>query len=254
MKFVRNMEHFFEKYIEGFFNKRFASSLQPVEIAQQLAREMEEERTVGVSHIYVPNHYIVYINHEDYERLEPYAASVCEELAEYLLEESRRKGYTMAGGPQIELLADEKLVKQAFRILASFTETSCEESSSQPDNRLIAGDTKVFDKIESLAQGVQSPRLQAILTVIDGLDAGLKVECATNRINIGRRNTNELPLTDMNTSRLHAYIVCEDGSHVIHDAKSLNGTYVGGTRITHKQLNSGDRIKVGNTVMVYEVK
>lgn len=256
MKYVRNIESFFEKYIEGFFNKKFSSSLQPIEIAKRLAREMEDERTVGISHVYVPNHYAIYVNHEDYVRLEPYAESVCNELAAYLVEESRCKGYTMAGGPQIEFFADEKLTNQSFRIASSFTETSYDESNMQSDDSAVTGDTKVFDKLEPLVLSSKpaQQRLQAYLTVINGLDAGLKVECATSRINIGRRNTNELPLTDMNTSRLHAYIVFEDDSHVIHDAKSLNGTYVGGARITHKHLKNGDKIKVGNTVILYEVK
>jgi len=255
VKFVRNIENFFERYIEGFFNKQFSSSLQPIEIAKQLAREMEDERTVGVSHVYVPNHYAIYVNHEDYGKLESYAESVCSELAAYLIEESRRKGYTMAGGPQIELFADEKLVKQAFRVTSSFIDTSCDESVNRSENTSTASDTKVFDKLEPmhLLCPVQQ-HFHGFVTVIEGLDAGLKVGCTTNRINIGRRNTNELPLTDMNTSRLHAYIVCEDNSHVIHDAKSLNGTYVDGNRITHKHLKNGDRIKVGNTVILYEVK
>lgn len=255
MKIVRNIEIFFEKYIEGFFNKQFSSSLQPAEIAKQLARKMEDERTVGVSCVYVPNHYAVYINQEDYERLEPCAPAVCGELSLYLSQESRSKGYTMAGCPQIELFADEQLSKQEFRITSSFTEAPAEESDNQLDVIPDAGDTRIFDKMEPMLL-TRPPQqlLHGLLTVIDGLDAGLKIDCTVNRINIGRRNTNELPLTDMNTSRLHAYIVYEENSHVIHDAKSLNGTYVGNQRITHKQLKSGDRVKVGNTVILYEVK
>lgn len=255
MKFVRNIESFFEKYIEGFFNKKLASNLQPIEIAKQLAREMEDERTVGVSHVYVPNHYTVYVNREDYSRLEPYAEAVCSELSSYLVEESRSKGYTMAGGPQIELFADEKLIHHDFRVTSDFTEVPHDENVSQAKNTLAVSDTRVFTKLDPthfLPPSQQT--LQGTLTVIDGVDAGLKVDCTANRINIGRRNTNELPLTDMNTSRLHAYIVYEEDTHVIHDAKSLNGTYINGNRITHKHLKNGDRIKVGNTVIVYEVK
>lgn len=255
MKFVRNIETFFEKYIEGFFNKQFSSSLQPAEIAKQLAREMEDERTVGISHVYVPNHYNVYINREDYERLEPYATTVGSELSAYLCEECRRKGYTMTGSPQIELFVNEKLAKQEFRIVSSFSESPCDDSIIHPEAIPNSSDTKIFDKLEpTLITRPPQQLLHGLLTVVDGLDAGLKVDCTTNRINIGRRNTNELPLTDMNTSRLHAYIVYEDNSHVIHDAKSLNGTYVGNQRITHKQLKNGDRVKVGNTVILYEVK
>lgn len=255
MKFVRNIEKLFEKYIEGFFNKQFSSSLQPAEIAKQLAREMEDERTVGVAYVYVPNHYTVYINHEDFKRLEPCAPAVCAELAAYLSQESRRKGYTMAGSPQIELLADEKLTRQEFRVTSSFIEAPYEDKLNHPADIPDSGDTKIFDKMEpALLTRPAQPLLHGLLTVIDGVDAGLKVDCTVNRINIGRRNTNELPLTDMNTSRLHAYIVYEDNSHVIHDAKSLNGTYVGNQRIIHKKLKNGDRVRVGNTVILYEVK
>jgi pSer/pThr/pTyr-binding forkhead associated (FHA) protein len=73
-------------------------------------------------------------------------------------------------------------------------------------------------------------------------------------VNIGRRESNELPLTDMNTSRLHAYVVFEEGGHTLYDARSLNGTYVNDHRVTRKRLKAGDRIKVGNTVILYEVK
>lgn len=253
MKFVRNIESFFEKYIEGFFNKQFTSGLQPVEIARYLGRLLEDERTVGVSQVYVPNHYSIYVSQEEYERLAPFAPAVCGELSAYLTEESRRKGYTMSGSPQIELFADEKLTRQALRVIPSFTDVPGEVSSTPVES--VSSDTRIFDKLNpSLPVDPPARLLHGLLTVIEGLDAGLNVDCTANRINIGRRNTNEMPLTDMNTSRLHAYIVYEDGCHVLHDAKSLNGTYVGSHRITHKQLKNGDRIKVGNTVILYEVK
>jgi len=255
LKFVRNVESFFEKYIEGFFNKRFTSGLQPIEIAKNLARLMEDERIVGVAQVYVPNHYSVYVSHKEFDRLEPYADAVCNELSAYLTEESRRNGYSMTDSPQIELFADEKLIKQNFRVTASFTDTPYKENVIGSEIKLHTNDTRIFDRLNlTIFEQAPTQFLHGLLTVVEGLDTGLKVGCASGRINIGRRNTNELPLADINTSRLHAYIVYEDNCHVLHDAKSLNGTYVGNHRITHKQLKNGDRIKVGNTVIAYEVK
>ncbi len=89
---------------------------------------------------------------------------------------------------------------------------------------------------------------------MEGLDTGQRVEAAVNRINIGRRESNEMPLSDMNTSRLHAYVIYEEGAHVLYDAKSLNGTYVNDHRVTRKRLKNKDRIKLGSTVLLYEVK
>jgi len=48
-------------------------------------------------------------------------------------------------------------------------------------------------------------------------------------------------------------VTFEDDHHVLHDAQSLNGTYVNGRRVMRKQLEHGDQIKMGNTVILYEV-
>lgn len=90
--------------------------------------------------------------------------------------------------------------------------------------------------------------------MVKGIDSGLQIDLGVERVNIGRRESNELPLTDMNTSRLHAYVVYEEGGHVLYDAKSLNGTYANNHRVTRKRLKAGDRVKVGNTVILYEVR
>ncbi|MEN6413667.1 MAG: DUF3662 and FHA domain-containing protein [Veillonellales bacterium] len=254
MKIVRNLEDFFEKYIEGFFNNKFSSGLQPVEIAKQLAKEMENNCSIGVSHVYVPNSYQVYINSADFELLSTYSQTVCEELSSYLVEEAARNDYTIIGGkPSISLQLDEISGQEKFRVASSFTKPLPSETKSNAgDPAACFSDTRVFDKVKPLSNCPAV--LDALLTIIDGLDAGKKIDVATSRINIGRREGNELSLADMNTSRLHAYIVYDDGVHVLHDAKSLNGTYVDGHRITRKELQHGDRIKIGNTIILYEVK
>jgi len=190
LKLFRNIESFFQKHIEGFFDKTFGSGIQPVELAKSLVKYMENERSVGVSHVYVPNRYVVYLGSEDFNRLQTYQQNIEKELTGYL---------------------QQPIFKPAVR-------------------------------------------LNGRLTVVEGLDTGQRVEAAVNRINIGRRESNEMPLSDMNTSRLHAYVIYEEGAHVLYDAKSLNGTYVNDHRVTRKRLKNKDRIKLGSTVLLYEVK
>lgn len=93
----------------------------------------------------------------------------------------------------------------------------------------------------------------AILKVMSGPDMGLEVAVDSAQVNIGRLPGSELLLKDTGASRLHAFIVAEDGNHVLCDGKSMNGTYLNNQRITKKQLSSGDSIKIANTVIVYEV-
>jgi hypothetical protein len=260
LKFIRQVENIFEKYIEGYFNNKFSSELQPVEVARQIIKEMETEKTVGVSKIYVPNSYSVYISKADYERIAPYRQSICAELVQYLKKQAQQKEYTVVGGATVEILEGEDLSIGKFRLVSSFSEPLPQEPEleapvicDEQEKETTDGDTRVFGIIQPVSGG-RPAVLQGVLTVIDGPDIDLQVNVAGHRVNLGRRASNELPLTDLNTSRLQAYIVYEDKHHVIYDANSLNGTYVNGHRILHKQLQSGDKVKIGNTVILYEVK
>ncbi|MDT8901504.1 FhaA domain-containing protein [Anaeroselena agilis] len=252
MDFVRRLEDFFEKYIEGFFNARFSGGLQPVEIAKRLAREMESDRTVGISLIYVPNQYSVFLGKEDYERLTPYGQAIRDELAVFVAAEAKRKGYTIVGKPIVDIFCDEAGGRGQFRVVSHYSEPLPEEPEREATGPVQLSDTRVFGKLPPPVSRQAS--VAGLLTVVKGLDTGLQVDLGAERANIGRRESNELPLTDMNTSRLHAYVVFEDGGHSLYDAKSLNGTYVNDHRVTRKRLKAGDRIKVGNTVILYEVK
>ena len=250
---MRSLENIFEKYIEGFFNNKFSSGLQPVEIAKQLVRQMDDERTVGISQIYVPNSYAVYLNKDDYERIGSYSQSICKELSLYLVEQAKLRKYTISGIPLVQIYQDDGVGKGKFRVVSSFSEPLPEDNhaSSIAVECHEISDTRIFDKVK--CDIIKKSCLVGILTVLEGADMGIKIDMGTNRVNIGRRASNELPLTDMNTSRLQAYVVYEDNKHVIYDAKSLNGTYVNNHRIMRKGLEVGDLIKIGNTVILYEV-
>jgi hypothetical protein len=253
VKFIRNLENMFEKYIEGFFNNKFSSGLQPVEIGKQLIRKMDDERTVGVSKIYAPNLYMIYLGKTDFERITSYRQSICDELSLYVAEQAKQRQYTIIGIPIIEFYRDDSVAKGTFRIVSSFTETIPEEKNLVSEHLKCEeiSDTRVFDKVECIP--LKQAFLCGVLAVVEGPDVGVKIDIAKNRVNIGRRASNELPLTDLNTSRLQVYVVLEDNTHVLYDAKSLNGTYVNGNRIMRKVLETGDRIKIGNTVILYEV-
>ena len=139
-------------------------------------------------------------------------------------------------------------------VTGEFTEAIPYEKVPQQTNAEEAkqfGETKTFARVSVVEQN--QPHSQGIITVLEGPDAGLKLKVGMQRFHMGRRESNELPLTDMSTSRLHAYIYYEAGKYVLSDAKSLNGTYVNGHRISRKTLQSGDQIKIGHTLLCYEV-
>jgi hypothetical protein len=254
LKFVRSLENFIGNQLEDFFNRKFSSGVQPVELAKQIHRLIEREKAVGVARVYIPDRYLVFLTLQDFAKLEPSFALIITELRAYIQEYAKKKEYSLPSKPVIEIKSDKLLKRGAFQILATFSNLQPEEAKSNPASEHDLSGTQVFDKPVYGEACLRHVLLEASLTVVEGSDAGLAVDISAKRANLGRRDSNELPLSDVNISRLHAYIVFEHGSHVVYDAKSLNGTYVNQHRVSRKQLHAGDRIKLGNTVILYEVK
>ena len=93
---------FFEKHIEGYFNNKFSSELQPAEIAKKLVREMEAKHSVGVAKIYVPNHYEILLSAEDHQAFLPVEQAIREDktiyppenvLEKLVLDRAQKNGY-----------------------------------------------------------------------------------------------------------------------------------------------------------------
>jgi signal transduction histidine kinase len=68
---------------------------------------------------------------------------------------------------------------------------------------------------------------------------------------IGREAGNAIQLDDHEVSRRHAEVRLVDGSYLLGDLKSSNGTFVNDERIERIELSRGDRIRIGRTILVY---
>ncbi len=68
-------------------------------------------------------------------------------------------------------------------------------------------------------------------------------------ITIGRAEDADLVLDDKMASRVHCGISYWDNAYFVRDFQSRNGTYVNNAAVKICQLNPGDRLQVGNTVI-----
>jgi phosphoserine phosphatase RsbU/P len=72
-------------------------------------------------------------------------------------------------------------------------------------------------------------------------------------ISIGRAADCTIPIRDRYLSRKHAEIRSDQGKWVLRDCGSANGTYLNGSRLNHdRSLQAGDRIRLGETELVFE--
>src|SRR5918998_2415219 len=118
MSMLRNLEAKLGGLVEGAFGRAFKSNVQPVELARKLAKEMEDNQTVSISRVYVPNHYRVFLSPADREQFSSYEPALRKELSDYLLEHARQEGLALTSRPQIELHTDERLALGEFGIQA----------------------------------------------------------------------------------------------------------------------------------------
>src|SRR6185437_3555338 len=91
----------------------------------------------------------------------------------------------------------------------------------------------------------------ASLFVIQGDDQGKRFELKSKPMALGRDQSNPIRLHDTEVSRRHAELRPVDDTYRIVDLGSANGTYVNGQAIDQAPLRSGDRLQLGQTVMLY---
>ena len=109
MSVLRNLEAKLGGIVEGAFGRAFKTSVQPVELAHKLAKEMEENQMVSVSRVYVPNHYRVFLSPRDRDQFTSYEPALRKELSDYLLEHARQERLALTSRPQIEFHTDDRL-------------------------------------------------------------------------------------------------------------------------------------------------
>jgi len=77
------------------------------------------------------------------------------------------------------------------------------------------------------------------------------IELEGDEVSIGRDESNTVVLSDNATSRRHAVLRRSEDGWVLLDTGSRNGTWVGGQRVTERNLVDGDEIRIGKSVMTF---
>jgi len=90
------------------------------------------------------------------------------------------------------------------------------------------------------------PRLIAESGKIIGQDFAV-----ADKVILGRKRTCEVLVDDAKSSREHTSIFKEGGSYYVQDLNSSNGTYLNEVRIEKSPLVFGDRVRIGETILVF---
>lgn len=98
-------------------------------------------------------------------------------------------------------------------------------------------------------------RISAEVTVFTPLLTPMRYKLGGGVQTIGRSADCSIPIRDRYLSRRHAELhAAQNGGWIVRDLGSANGTYVNGHRLARDYLlRSGDRIRLGDTEIVYQV-
>ncbi|HBF13672.1 MAG TPA: Fis family transcriptional regulator [Deltaproteobacteria bacterium] len=94
---------------------------------------------------------------------------------------------------------------------------------------------------------------KCVLVIIDGPIKSQKFDLGRKKITrIGKKNDNDIMITDQTVSRAHLEIEATADSYLLRDLNSTNGTFINGIRVKEAFLSPGDVITVGNTKLEYQ--
>ena len=90
------------------------------------------------------------------------------------------------------------------------------------------------------------------LFVVRGRDQGRHFQLSQSVLRLGREAGSDIQLFDSEASRMHAEVrVQQDGTWELLDLNSSNGTRVNGDVVSTHVLRSGDRVEIGETLMIF---
>jgi len=255
------------------FSRTFRSTVQPVELARKLAKEMDDHKTISIHRVYVPDEYTLYLNPADREQFAAYETQMRSELAEYLVEHARREGYSLAARPLVVLETDPELVVGTFGIAVSAQGSAAAPAAGgeadpvplpapaaavpspppAPAAPLPPGATMIYapqPEPEPEPEAVPEPETLPETATLEWSGGTIVIE---DRVTvIGRSSECDVRLDDANTSRRHAEVRRIGDGYSLVDLGSTNGTEVNGQRIQETALMSGDVISVGTTRITFE--
>lgn len=250
---MATLERFFERLFERQTARLFRTKLQPIQLQRRVERAMESERVRDGNRALVPSSYAIHLAPDDLTALRERHPTLAADLADSALSFARRHGFTLADRPTVALIADRAVDSGDLLVAAAPERRWRAESppsegatgSDATDGRPPPEHTAVF-----VVPAHESPRATVREVRSDGSSRSFVLD--GRPLTIGRAGDNGLVLADSRASRHHARLYGRRGALVFADLGSTNGSWVNDRRVGEIALGEGDRIRIGDTILMIE--
>jgi hypothetical protein len=230
---LSRFEDHIQRLVEGGFARLFAGRLHPYEVAIALARAMEDHLQQHETEQHGPDVYTVRINPTDHSAILQTGPDIAEQLAAELVELARVGGVSLTRIPEVQLLADEDIPPRQIAVSARHSKLGHDTTQAMP--------------LDDMRQQMTHNAPRATLILDDQREVALDQPI----INIGRQHDNSIIFDIPGISRHHVQIRLRFGHYVLFDLGSTAGTTVNGERVQERVLQSGDVIRLSDSVLIY---
>ena len=232
---IDKMESQLEALIEGVFARMTRRPVQAREIAIMLLRALEDNATPPISSAaqpIAPDHYQITLHPGNANLSKERFPEMTSLLAQLIVEIGGEMGYQLNAVPQVSLHEDPQLPIHRVSVRAEHSpvysaQTATMAPVTPPD---IPHDLRI-----------------PLLTI----DGDRFVSLTKSIINIGRAESNDIVIEDAFISRHHLQLRKRFGGYSLFDIQSRSGTSVNNIAVNEHQLQNGDVIQIGHTLLVY---
>ena len=245
MRPLASLERFFERLFEGQSARLFHTKLQPIQLQRRVERAMEAGRVRDGDRTVVPHRFAVHLASPDLAAIRASHPTLAADLADAALEFARSHHYRLADRPTVALVADVSVGLGDVLVATGAEPEHQDDAAVTAAPHPVGGQTAVF-----VVPTVEAPRARLREVRPDGSTRAFTLD--GRPLTIGRAPDNGLVLFDGRVSRHHARLYGRRGALLLADLGSTNGSWVNDRRIEEMALGEGDRIRIGDTVLVVE--
>ena len=242
------LERMMEEAVEGTVQKLFRPALQPVQLAKAATRQMDAQQIVGPAGPEVPNHYVIALNPKDFERFARFQVALQAEIAKYLANYARDRGWRPVSDVAVVLEVDSSIPPSRPRVRAQMLDTANSLPGAPADGDLPIEATVRQRRIRRRAPAAARQRS------VDGMllgEGGERFPLRYPVTRIGRALENDVVIPDSRVSRFHAEVSNDGGAYLVRDLGSTNGTLVAEEPIEQAPLHEGDTISLGGYLLTF---
>jgi hypothetical protein len=280
MRPFATIERLIERLVERPSARLFHTRIQPVQLQRRLERAMETERRGSPGGVLVPDLYTIRLHPDDLASLLPIVDTLTIELTDGALTFARAHRYHLAARPRVSIVGSRAVAVGDIRVEGRFHEAASAEApggvapdpgapvpapgqapsgqaprTTDPPSPSAAGrgapPPLAGDATMVFAIRPPDPTIAVLREVRPGA-VERTIALDGRPITIGRSPDNDVVVADPLVSRHHIRLQARRGTLILTDLESLNGSRVNGISVSEVALGGGDRIQVGDTVLVVD--